>query len=269
MNIRPSWVALVVAVSSLCAHAQTVMVTMDVTANARTIGHVVNGTYTVSNDTGFLPATFSYAESFNLKIDGALSAPSLSERNVIESGFFSGRGSAPSPFTASLVTTAPASLVNQMNSGYAGYLLFVPKTATAVAPAAVSQQAFLSTGLFWSSAAGYEQYGRSVSWTTQGAPIAASSLTPWSPDEFLAHWQSLVGQTLVGAYKESYDLSSQSPYAPLGGGTPLPPALHDNVAILGDVVIRSVTVVPEPSTCLLMGLGLSLMAAACRRGQVG
>ncbi|MFZ2989648.1 PEP-CTERM sorting domain-containing protein [Ideonella sp.] len=240
---------------------------MDVMAKSRAVGHVVNGTYTVTDDAGFAPETFSYAARFNLRIDGALSAPSLSESNVIKSGVFFGGVSTPSPFTASLVATAPESLVNQMNSGSASYLLAVPKTATVVAPAAVSQRVFLSVGQFWSSAAGYEQYGRSVSWTTQGAPIAASSLTPWSPDEFVAHWQSLVGQTLDGAYKESYDLSSQSPYALLGGVTPPPPTLHDNVSIYGDVVIRSVTVVPEPSTYLLMGLGLSLVAVVRRRQQ--
>lgn len=90
-----------------------------------------------------------------------------------------------------------------------------------------------------------------------------------SGQEFVSYLQSKVGQTQVGAFNESFTEWVQRTNPPgdviLISGAPDALVAQNGIWISGDVSIQSVAVVPEPSTYLLMGLGLSLVGAVRRR----
>lgn len=264
MKLHQSLAAVSLAVTGLLAQAQVVEVNMSVTANSRSVGHLVDGVYTVTNDPDFQVQTFSYTTTFDLGT-GVISPPSLNGSDMVASGFYGGASSGPSPFTASLMAMAPDPQ-NAMDLPFAGYLLSVPASADATSPAAVSQTLLAGgTNLLWiGSSSGSVSYGRGVGWAVPGAAIAAQDLKAWSSDEFLTFLQGQTGKVLVGAYQESFDTNSENRIV-IGDALPSGPAVHDSVSIQGDVVIQSVTVVPEPSSVLLMGLGLPMLALARRR----
>lgn len=264
MKLHQSLVALALAATGLLAQAQVVEVNMSVTANSRSVGHLVDGVYTVTNDPDFQAQTFSYTTTFDLGT-GVVSPPTLSGSDMVASDIYSVGSSGPSPFTASMMAMAPDPQ-NAMNFSFAGYMLSVPASADATSPVAVSQTLLAGgTNLLWiATSSGSASYGRGVSWEVPGAAIAAQDLKAWSSEEFLSYLQGQTGKVLVGAYQESFDTNSEKPIV-IGAPLPAGPAVHDSVSIQGDVVIQSVTVVPEPATYLLMGLGLSLVAAVRRR----
>lgn len=268
MFARQSLVVLALVATGVSTHAQTVEVTMNVTATSRSVGHLVNGADVVSPDTGFQPQTFSYAVTFDLS-NGVVTSPSTAGGQVGIAGYFdlsSLSSLSSSPYTASLMAMTPGEQATSLSWSSVGYALSVPETANATTPISVSELTVLNKSLIWSDGSGTTSYGRGVFLPTQGSPIAAQDLKAWSPDEFVAHLQAQTGKVFAGAYTEVYDYSSQ-PLFVIGGSDPSALSVHDRVAIQGDVVIASVTVVPEPSTYLLMGLGLPLIAAVRRHRQ--
>jgi len=114
-------------------------------------------------------------------------------------------------------------------------------------------QAWLSSGAPGSASVAYR---RGFDFNVLGEVLPSDALHAMTGEEFASFLQSKVGQAGFGRYEESVGLL-------FAGGEPV--ISMDALRVLGDVTIRSVAVVPEPSTYLLMGLGLSLMAAMRRR----
>ncbi|MBI3381506.1 MAG: PEP-CTERM sorting domain-containing protein [Aquabacterium sp.] len=182
------------------------------------------------------------------------------------SGNFNLLTNSATPYTDGLLAMAPDRQSALFDVGFAGYMLNVPDSATTNSPQPVSQSANFMTFTLWSLSSGTTTYSRGIGFQTMGNPVSAQELQAWTPAEYMAYLQAHTGEVLKGAFSESYDYNSQSIFVI---GAPLPSVnQHDNITIAGDAVIRSVTVVPEPATYALMGLGLSLMAWVRRRQTV-
>lgn len=270
MNLRASLTALALVIGSASAGAETVEVLMDVTSTSRSLGQLVNGEYVVTEDAGFQAQTFTYSVRFDL--DSALITPAepTSDFDKTIYGGFNLLSDSVTPYTASLLAMAPSEAPS-FSAPFAGYILSVPGSSTATEPLPVSQSASFNNFSMWGGlgiGSGHTFYSRSLSVNSLGAPTSADDLKAWTPAEYLAYLQAQTGRTLVGAYQEGYDsqVTDSVPGSWFGFGTPVVVS-HDSVSIQGDMVIRSVAVVPEPSTYVLMGLGLSLVAAVRRRRQ--
>lgn len=274
MFARQSLVVLALSsLAAVAAHAEVVEVVMDVTALTRSVGSTVGGVYTEQVDAGFQSQTFTYTVSFDLN-DGVVNAAAPFSGNPPGSPYASGMSALGSfnlltnsatPYTAGLMAMAPDRQLTMFDVGFAAYMLAVPDSATTDSPQPVSQNADFGSFALWALPSGSTTYSRGVGFHTMGSPMAAQDLQPWTPAEYLSYLQAHTGEVLTGAYSEAYDYNSQSIFVI---GMPLPSVVqHDSVTITGDAVIRSVTVVPEPATYALMGLGLSLVAAVRRRQQ--
>lgn len=262
------------SLTAVAAQAEVVEVTWDVTALTRSVGSTVGGVYGEQVDTSFQPQTFSYTVSFDLNsavinppapfavTDPGAPYPS----GVATSGWFDLLTHSATPFTPGLLASAPDRQSALFDANFAGYSLSAPDTSTISAPEPVLQESRVGTFALWSMATGTTSYSRGVSFQTMGNPVAAQELQAWTPAEYVAYLQSHTGEVLSGAFVEAYDFNSQSVFVI---GTPLPSVnQHDSITITGDAVIRSVSVVPEPATYALMGVGLSLMAWVRRRQTV-
>lgn len=268
MTVRSSLAALALVWGSASAYATTVEVIMDVTAVSRSEGHLVNGEYVVNPDLGFRSQSFSYALTFDLDNATIIPPDTAAFSDKVAYGSFGIVSESATPYTAALRAMTPSTQPS-IDMPFAGYILSVPAASTVESPVPVSQNVSFNNFAMWGAlgiSSGYSLYARSFGFNSTGTPTPANELVGWTPEQFVAHLIAHTGETLKGGYSESYENVVQ-------GDDPLPGSLietmpviaHDSVNIHGDVFIRSVTVVPEPATYALMGLGLSLVAAVRRR----
>lgn len=100
---------------------------------------------------------------------------------------------------------------------------------------------------------------RIISWEQSSDAFNLETWAPITDVEFISLLNSRIGLVVEDGYKEqSHTLKSY------GVQTPFPTSQQKGFSVAGDVVLRSVSVVPEPSTYALTGLGLAAIAARRR-----
>lgn len=266
-----SWKTKLVAAAAaavLCmAHAQaaTLELVADVAANVYQAGRIEQGAVVYDSVAGFVPQHFE----FTVRID--LDHPYTSEGSLalipllrdVTSTFADSPGNwvSESPFSADMMAllpdpagaVAPArafAIIEQSTP-----VVEVPTQPVRILGSVAMGQGWLSTGAPGTATVAYH---RGFDFSVLGEVMPSDALHAMTGEQFASFLQSKVGQAGFGRYQESVGLL-------FAGGEPV--ISMDALHVFGDVTIKSVAVVPEPSTYLLMGLGLSLVAVARRRQQ--
>ncbi len=264
-----SWkTTLLAAAAVLCmaqAQAATLELVADVAANVYQAGRVEQGAVVYDSVAGFVPQHFEFTVRIDLDHpfteEGALTVNPLlrnatstfidSPANRVSLSPFSAAMMALLPDPAGAVTPARAFAYIEQSTP----VVDVPTEPVHILGNVGTGQVWLSSGAPGTASVAYR---RGFDFSALGEIMPSDALHAMTGEQFASFLQSKVGQAGFGRYEESVGLL----YA---GGEPV--ISMDALRVLGDVTIRSVAVVPEPSTYLLMGLGLSLVAVVRRRKQ--
>lgn len=253
------------------AQAKVVQIVVDVIAQSRQLSSFdqQTGFWSYSTDPTFAPQQFEFTAQFDLD-NPSVDNPRLANSNgtsvlwgsVMYTGG-AGASTLPTPFTAGLLSGFPPAET-------AVWPLFTQAIQNQMTPTSesgvlqpVSASADFNTIAMWQTFGELQNtwtYGRSISFKLPTTPLSNAEFRAWSDDEFVASLQASVGVMNMNTFSEmAYQGVAQ---------TWMPDFSGNKVEILGDVVLRSVSVVPEPSTSLLLGLGLVTLVAARRTGFV-
>ncbi len=281
MWMRTCLAAAVLAASTFTAQASTVEMVVDVMATNLQQSHLEQGGVVTTNDPSFVPAQFQWLIRFDLDqptVYPVQSTNGTGGEQLTTSTFFQGGETSLTPYSATLIGLVPPGapvLSPGTTQVYAESstrdLSFFPMAG---AQAVNIQTGFAGGGAWQAVADGLATtiaYGRSFNFAGAAAPVPNSQFQPMSSQDFVSYLQSKVGQTQVGAFNESITKWVQKTNPPgdviLISDAPDALVAQDGIWISGDVSIRSVAVVPEPATYLLMGLGLALVVVVLGRRQ--
>lgn len=278
---KRAWVSFaVMMLAGFSAHAETVEVVLDVTTTHREVSHLdEQGTLLRADDPFFVPKQFQWVVSFDLAqptVYPVQTAYGSNGAQLIASTYFQDGTTSLTPYSAALMGAIPADApvlspdTTQVRASLATKNVnWLPMAS----PQAVDVDAGFAGGGTWQSVsdglATTTTYGRGFVFERTIAPVLNKDFHPMSGQEFVAYLQANVGQLYVGAFNESVTRWVQKTNPPgdviLVSNAPDALVAQDGMWVGGDVSIRSVTVVPEPATYGLMGLGLAGVAAVARR----
>ena len=253
------------------AQAASIEVVFDVTAQTRALGEQVNPFDMVDHpDLTFSPVTFSISMYLDM---GKVIWQSLSQFHVpyVAVGF----GNAPvftsTPFTSTLLVPAPANADISTPHGNATYYKnFTQAPLSNEQPLPEWDQARFSTSDYWTAPTDGSadittvyNHGMGIAFTSFVGEVPVNQLKLISGPDLAAFLQGQIGKVQTDAFHEYGLLGTTRPS--IGG---VEEALSGNrIMYRGDVVIRSVTVVPEPDTLLLslVGMGVAALSITRRR----
>ncbi|MCQ9375479.1 PEP-CTERM sorting domain-containing protein [Methyloversatilis sp. XJ19-13] len=255
-----------IAGASVAAHATTVQVVIEVIAQSRQITTLSQetGNWNVTYDYAFEPSRFEYTAQFDL--DSPLvdqpqhawsNSGSIWYSNVMYTGG-AGASTTPTPYTADLTNGFPP-------SGTAVWPLFTQASQRLTSP--INQEgaqpvdaiASFSTLTRWETFGELQHtwsYGRSSFVQLPAGPVPNADFRVWSAEEFISAMQASVGTVTQNSFNEMSFYGVSQVYSSPFEGT--------RIDIMGDTMLKSVTVVPEPSISVLMTLGLMALATARR-----
>lgn len=260
-----TWVA-------ITAGAAPVEVVLDVTVTTKGTVEWRHSSYRHAVDPTFQPVSFMVSFQFD---PGSISSQqrwpyTLGSDGAFTLTEFNGKAvhSTPTPLTASLQRSMPAGGTSGRHGDVTHF-----KTVNMWPPQCGDALSFMESlsfgnGSSWSAAdvdgPGWiteHGYWRSITIDSEGTILSPDQLTELSGDDALALLGASVGILQRDAFHEGNSLTIQQPTQ--GGWLTL--AADRSINCRGDVVIRSVTSVPEPGTWAFSLMGLAMMAERLRR----
>ena len=273
---RTAALCVAVGLSTTAAHADVVQVVFDVTAHTRELIQMSRDLpelSTYERDRTFAPEPFQFTVQFDLDNPSIRAVgPGNSNSGEILWGYAvynggAGASTSATPFTEGLLSGFPPAesatqplFTQVVQNQTTPRSIFYP-----TAPQVVTADVVFGTSATWSSLDNDVQntwnYGRGLSLTLPTSKVSNSNFHLWTGQEFVDALLATVGVVRTDAFHEGMFQSVTEP-----GASPwTDPYQATKVAITGDVVLRSVTVVPEPSSAVLMGMGLGVLMVGLRR----
>lgn len=275
--LYPSILGGVLAACAMAAQAEVVQVVLDVAPQSRTIEQWLPGSLDKTVDTSFQPQAFQWVVSFDLDravIDGAQTYPEVSS---MQAGiWFQGATTSTTPYTASFNSVLPLPDAPMVSNGVkvGAWLSKSIDKPPLYLPHTLGVTVDINDGTAWRTSESEGRiesrgYGRGVSFLEDGPVTSNGDFHAWTANEFVAYLQSQIGKTKLNRFSESasYEVLQRDP-APgtvVGATFEGPLTAMASVYILGDVTIRSVTAIPEPSSWLSMSLGLGALVGLMRQ----
>lgn len=280
MSIHKSLTLLSLALASAASQATTVEMILDISPTSLTVGHLNPQTQLIDQaiDATFVPQSFSTTVRwvYETSVPGSLLGEgvyvSYAEGSMGSSAITAtpyanalGPSQAPTNFvSATTATTLHLRLAATGPLGMEGSSLSAPENADT----------------FWAHGSSGWGINAETSISHQDSldivlsvprdPSTNETLQAFSNDQIVDQLRSLVGQSFANAFAEQLDykigkgvlIDDQyvGPHYAWGAITS-----HDTMTYLGDVTIRSVTTIPEPSTLTLNIVGISCLAALLAR----
>lgn len=260
------WVAVAVASCAMQVQAATVELVADVAVTSYQKLNTAQGSFSYDNLLGSIPQHFDFTVRFDT--DNPLTEETVLALNpllrYVSSTFVVGAvggSTSLSPVSASMLAQLPdpQKAVTPMST-----VVSVAQTTPEVQPPTQPVAIFgdFVTGQAWLGDGTADNvpvsYSRGFTFNQQGAVVSSDTLHAMTGDEFVSFLQAHIGQAGFGQYKEAVNQRIAGSVSGL---------FMDLVSLQGDVTLRSVAVVPEPASLMLMGLGLPLLAWVRRRQQ--
>lgn len=266
MLLRRTIFMATIALSSASALATTVQVTVNVTPTAAEIGqHIGNGLRSYSTDPSF-PVRPSFSMVIQFDLDNLTMTPTaLANGGVVlvnETAFQNGSTST-TPYTQGLTASLPPyELASWPDSTQVTLRRNMTSSGDPDVARPVLEGFAATTNVGWRTEAQGE-----ISWITYGRTLTiraeanelAGTFAPKDEAQALAWLNAQIGSTIARGYNEGYLKSRTNAYK------------SDDIRewtdwrVRGDVQILSVTVVPEPATNVLMGMGMLALVLGARK----
>lgn len=260
------WVVVAAALCAMQVQAATVELVADVAVTSYQKLNTAQGSVLYDNLLGSIPQHFDFTVRFDT--DNPLRQETDLTLNPLlryaSSAFIGGDGVSISlsPVSASMQAQLPDP---QKASTIMLPSVTVTQTTPEVQPPTQPVAIFgaFSTGQAWLGDGTADNvpvsYSRGFTFNQQGAVVSSDTLHAMTGDEFVSFLQAHIGQAGFGQYKEVVNQRIAGSVSGL---------FMDLVSLQGDVTLRSVAVVPEPASLMLMGLGLPLLAWVGRQQAV-
>ena len=166
------------------------------------------------------------------------------------------------PFTNALFVSSPAVATWEDQAGVSYGLSQVSQAGNADQAVPVLEQMYLARGHSWQvtgmDGAGTtttQAYMRGIAFQVDGSPMSSNQFTQLTGEDTLAFLQTQVGVVHSQAFFEFKEHSVFDPTVPYDR----PFRSIEGTEYLGDVVLRSVTAVPEPGALMLSLSGIALV----------
>lgn len=206
----------------------------------------------------------------SIDLDGVIAQPSDTSASVVGVGwYFLGAQLTSSPFSSALMSSLPA---DAPSGGWTMLDTSMSNVGGDVVVDAVDTNFSVGFNKHVSTAENQQttssDYTQRITMDPVIGAVSFNGLQGWTNADLQVYWRAQIGQTFLGGYSESFQ---KVRYAGMwvndkwiGSGEVLG---SEQESYTGDVTLRSVTMVPEPATYVLMGLGLPLFAAVRRRSK--
>ncbi len=262
-SIRGAMGALVLASLSTTAAATTVELEFQITTTWKEITTTYGGGRTSISDPSFQPETFTATIRFDLehpwqRLSQPVEANASAETSFDPATTFF----TSSPFTQELRLPPPSGTTEYADTTatYSQYQYGTFQDADQAMAVVkqiniTAQQAWQGPDFDGTDRPNVHLYGRQIQFEADGDPLSSKQFTDLTGEDALAFLQTQIGILQRSAFQESS-------WRMTPGATVINPVDHYRISYHGDVVLRSVSVVPEPSTLLLMLFGGAMVAAA-------
>lgn len=277
MNVRKCFVMLALAATSVCAQAETVELVLNVSTTAQWASRSDGfGNSLPYDGPAFTPQSFEWRVRFDL--DTSLVESFRSDERLIAETFFANGQTQATPYSSALLSRVPSGMPVVMEEHTQVAALLSTNRSLPIGPVLPSEAVDVHT-IFAGGGEGWRLvsdgvvstavHGRSFTFDGAGTPVQNTNFKPMTGQDFVKYLQSQVGQKKVAAFAEVFDLWEQKAYGSGAdvwtSGLPEDLISHESIYIQGDVSIASVTSVPEPSSAVLVGMGLMLIAGVQRK----
>jgi len=257
----------ILSFASFQMHAAQVVLTFDVTPTQIYEGRFENGE--VRTPIGGTLTPFQITYGFDTEYPW-LDTPGTSSTVYVSSLFHQG-SSTTTPYTSWLQAPLPLEvtpdwpLYTQVVYGHS-----ITDYDGPAVPRVSWEFMGLNTGMTWfgKNPEVWEStgYNRGISWSEKGPMISRNEFHALNANEVISWLESHKGLTLEGAFNESVTVVKHSnlPSSNSGADSLM---YWRSIGVTGDVVLREVSVVPEPASLPLMLFGTMAVVLAVTRGR--
>jgi hypothetical protein len=274
MQMRSVVLAAVVATTAVTAHAVTVQVQIEVRPDFALIGHIESGLWAGVIDPSFVPTPFSMTLEFdtaNTMLYPTSSSSmgfSMYNNTIIQNGTLG-----ETPYTEALSTKLPpvseAIWPPAVQISYGGSTSSYGTGSTRT----LWETLGINHSVLWQTAdaSGSEtiSYSRGINFVPPGVQIDLADFKPKGGPQIVEWLQAHTGEAWNVPFTEQYSTLSRKTLLIdnqwVIDGNPDGVVSSYMKSISGTAWISSVTVVPEPSTALMVGVGLLVMGSVVRR----